>query len=87
MALKFALFENHLTSDPGDHMAVVQDLRSKTQEDVIGLMIGRGSAVTKAEALSVNKEYAAAIFLFLKDGYAINTPIFNLSPSIKGVFT
>jgi hypothetical protein len=87
MALKFALFENHLTSDPNDYMAVVQDLQSKSQEDVIDLMVGRGSTVTKAEALSVLEEYAAAIFLLLKDGYAINTPIFNLSPSVKGVFS
>ncbi|KKQ49445.1 MAG: hypothetical protein US69_C0005G0003 [candidate division TM6 bacterium GW2011_GWF2_38_10] len=86
MTLKFALFENHLTSDPNDYMAVVQDLPSKTQEDVIDLMIGRGSTVTRAEALSVNEEYSAAIVQLLKEGYAINTPIFNLSPSIKGVF-
>lgn len=68
-------------------MAVVQNLQSKKQEDVIDLMIGRGSTVTKAEALSVLEEYGAAIIQLLKDGYAINTPIFNLSPSVKGVFT
>jgi len=86
MALKFALFENHLTSDPNDYMAVVQDVPSKTQEDVIDLMIGRGSTVTKAEALSVTEEYTVALLQLLKDGCSINTPIFNLSPSIKGVF-
>ena len=86
MTLKFALFENHLTSDPDDYMAVVQDLQSKTQEDVIDYMVSRGSTVTKAEALSVTEEYTVALFQLLKDGYSINTPIFNLSPSIKGVF-
>ncbi|HZL11127.1 MAG TPA: DNA-binding domain-containing protein [Prolixibacteraceae bacterium] len=86
MTLKFALFENNLTSDPDDYSAVVQDLQSKTQEDVIDLMISRGSTVTKAEALSVNEEYTIALVQLLKDGYSINTPIFNLSPSIKGVF-
>lgn len=86
MALKFALFENHLTSDPDDYMAVVQNLQSKTQEDVINLMISRGSTVTKAETLSVLEEYRVAIEQLLKDGYAINTPIFNLSPSVKGLF-
>lgn len=86
MTLKFALFENNLTSDPTDYMAVVQDQPSKTLEDVIDLMIGRGSTVTKAEALSVIEEYSTAIEQLLKDGYSINTPIFNLSPSIKGVF-
>lgn len=52
MTLKFALFENNLTSDPNDYMAVVQGLQSKTQEDVIDYMVSRGSTVTKAEALS-----------------------------------
>lgn len=87
MSLKIALFENHLTSDPNDYMAVVQDLQSKTQEDVIDQMIGRGSTVTKAEALSVMEEYAASIEQLLKDGFSINTPLFNLSPSVKGVFS
>ena len=86
MALKFALFENHLTSDRNDYMAVVQNLQSRTQEDVIDLMISRGSTVTKAETLSVFEEYTIALVQLLKEGYAINTPIFNLSPSVKGVF-
>ncbi len=87
MALKYALFENHLTDDPSDYMAVVQLQASKSQEDVIDLMIGRGSTVTKAEALSVLEEYAAAIEQLLREGQALNTPLFNLSPTIKGVFT
>lgn len=87
MALKFALFENRLTNDPNDYMAVVQDLQSKTQADVIDLMIGRGSTVTKAEALSVFEEYGNAIEQLIKDGCSINTPLFNLSPSVKGTFT
>ena len=87
MALKYALFENHLTEDPSDYMAVVQLQASKSQEDVIDLMIGRGSTVTKAEALSVLEEYAAAIEQLLREGQALNTPLFNLSPTIKGVFT
>ena len=87
MSLEYALFENHLTSNPDDYMAVVQNLKSKTQEDVIDLMIGRGSTVTKAEAFSVLEEYTAAFEQLVQNGYAINTPLFNLSPSIKGVFT
>ncbi|MFV0378278.1 MAG: DNA-binding domain-containing protein [Mangrovibacterium sp.] len=86
MPLHFALFENHLTPDPTDYMAVVQDLPSKTQDDVINLMISRGSTVTKAEALAVFEEYALAIELLVRDGNSVNTPLFNLSPSIKGVF-
>ncbi|MFV0376708.1 MAG: DNA-binding domain-containing protein, partial [Mangrovibacterium sp.] len=86
MPLHFALFENHLTPDPTDFMAVVQDLQAKTQDDVMNLMVSRGSTVTKAEALAVFEEYALAIEQLLKDGNSVNTPLFNLSPSIKGVF-
>jgi len=87
MSLKYALFENQLTSDPNDYMAVVQDLQSKTQEEIIDLMISRGSTVTKAEVLSGMEEYANAIEQLLRDGCAINTPLFNLSPSVRGVFS
>ncbi|MCV9386365.1 DNA-binding domain-containing protein [Reichenbachiella ulvae] len=86
MAIKYALFDNHLTSDPNDKMAVVQDQESRTREDVINRMIGRGSTVTKAEALSVLEEFEAAVQEELEDGYSINTPLFKISPSIQGVF-
>lgn len=86
MPLKYALFENHLTPEPDDYMAVVQNYVAKTQDDVINLMISRGSTVTRAEALSVMEEYGLATEQLLKDGYGINTPLFNLSPSIQGIF-
>ncbi len=86
MPLRYALFENHLTSESDDFMAVVQFYESKTQDDVINLMISRGSTVTRAEALSVMEEYGLATEQLLKEGYGINTPLFNLSPSIQGVF-
>ena len=86
MPLKFALFENHLTINPKGYVAFVQDLQSKTQDDVIDMMIGRGSTVTRAEALSVIEEFSSVIVQMVKDGYAINTPLFNFNPSIKGIF-
>ncbi len=86
MPLKYALLENRLTEDPDDYLAKVQDLQSKSIDDIIDVMIGRGSTVTRAEALSVLEEYSAALEQLLRDGHSINTPLFNLVPSIKGVF-
>jgi len=86
MALNFALHENHLTADPTDYMAVVQNQESKTVEDVIDMMISRGSTVTKGEALSTIEEYSLAIGQLVKEGFNINTPLFNISLSVKGVF-
>jgi hypothetical protein len=87
MPIKYALYENQLTSDPDDCMAVTQPDRTYTVEEVIDFMRSRGSTVTKAEALSVLEEYAVAIEQILGLGGTITTELFNLSVSIKGVFT
>ncbi len=86
MPIQYALFPNHLTSDPDDYMAVVQNQSSRTKEDIIDVMIGRGSTVTKAEALSVLEEFEAAVEQALKDGHSINTPLFKIGASVQGVF-
>lgn len=84
--LKYALFENNLTSDPDDYMALVQPISTKTMEDLADMMISRGSTVTKAEVLSVMEEFTLATMQCLKDGHNIATPLFKLSLSVKGVF-
>jgi hypothetical protein len=86
MSLDYALFENHLTADPSDYMAVVQNPQSKTEDDIVALMVSRGSTVTKADALATIEQYAQAIEEFVKDGYNINTALFKLSLSVKGIF-
>ncbi len=86
MPIQYALFPNHLTSDPDDFMAVVQNQTTRSKEDIIDEMIGRGSTVTKAEALSVLEEFEAAVERALNNGDSINTPLFRISASVKGVF-
>lgn len=87
MSIKYSLIPNHLTADPEDHMAVVQDQESRTIDDIIEEIAGRGSTVTKADILSVVEEYQAVIAKFLANGDSINTPLFRTSASISGVFT
>lgn len=86
MAVKYALFENNMTSDPNDYMAVVQPEASKTMDDIIAMMTNRGSTATKAEVLSIMEEFSLALTNILKDGGSINFPLFNVSFSITGVF-
>ena len=86
MAVKYALFENHLTSDPDDYMAIVQSQRTRDINDIIDIMIGRGSTVTKAEALSVLEEFNNALSQVLADGDSINLPFFKAKISISGEF-
>lgn len=87
MSLRYVLYDNQMTADPNDKMAVTVTSRQFTIEDVIAKMISRGSTVTKAEALSVFEEQNLAIEDLLKDGMGtLVTPMFNASFSIVGVF-
>ncbi|MEO1052819.1 MAG: DNA-binding domain-containing protein [Bacteroidota bacterium] len=86
MALKYSLLDNPLTTAEGDFRAQVQDRVVKDIDDIINLMIYRGSTVTKAEALSVIEEFSLAVAQFVSEGNNVNTDLFNISPSIRGVF-
>jgi hypothetical protein len=49
-------------------------------------MIGKGSTVSRAEALSVIEEYEYAIADAIQKGNNLNTGLFKVHPSISGVF-
>lgn len=86
MAISYALYPNHLTSDPDDHMALVQNQVSHSIEDIIEIMMRRGTTVTKADALSVIEEYEATVEQILSDGGSVNTSLMRINASISGVF-
>ena len=84
--LTYALFENHLTSDPNDYMAVTTNAISLGQDAVVQLMLKRGSTLTETDILAVLKMEREVICEQAAMGNSITTPLFNLSMSIKGVF-
>lgn len=85
MNIKYNLVPNHLTDDPNDQRAVVQQ-SSKTTEDVIDYIIREGSPITRAEVFAVIEEFEAGVEKFLAEGYRVNTSLMKISTSIKGVF-
>nr|WP_321450729.1 DNA-binding domain-containing protein [uncultured Carboxylicivirga sp.] len=87
MALRYGLIPNHLTDDPNDCMAITTDNDTVDIEQIVDTMIGKGSTVTKAEALSVVEEFEYAIVEAVKNGQSVSTELFNISPSVSGVFT
>jgi len=87
MSLRYGLIPNHLTDDPDDFMGIVTDSETVTEVDLVNRMIGKGSTVTKAEALSVIEEYEYAVAEAVKNGNNVNTRLFKLTPSVSGVFT
>ena len=84
--LKYSLRENLLTADPDDCMAQVQDVRSYSQDEVIDLMMRRGTTLTRADVAAVLHVYTEVVGELTADGSAVNTPLFNTSFSVSGVF-
>ena len=84
--LKYALRENLLTPEPDDYMAQTVDARSYRGEEIVDLMLKRGSTLTKADAAAVEL-YNTVCAELIADGCNLNTPLMNTSLSVSGVFT
>ena len=84
--LKYALRENLLTPDENDYMAQTADVRSFSLDEIIDLMMQKGSTLTKADTKAALQVYGEVVSALIKDGAAVNTPLMNTSLSISGVF-
>ena len=84
--LKYSLRENLLTPAPDDYMAQVTDVRSYTLDEIIHLMMERGTTLTRADVAATLQVYGEVVSAIIKDGSAVNTPLMNTSMSISGVF-
>lgn len=76
-----------MTPDPDDRIAVTHVSRALTLEGLTRKIVSRGSTVTRAEVLSVFEELCLAVEETIKEGGAVNTPLFKISQSIRGNFT
>ena len=84
--LKYSLRENLLTAAPDDYMAQVADVRSYTLDEIIDLMMDKGTTVTRADVAATLQVYGEVCSSIIKDGSALNTPLMNTAMSISGVF-
>lgn len=85
--LKYALRENLLTPEPDDYMAQTVDARSYSGEEIVELMLKRGSTLTKADAAAAVELYNTVCAELIADGCNLNTPLMNTSLSVSGVFS
>ena len=87
MAINYALFENHLTSDPNDYSARVQSSGSVDIDAIADRMIDQGSTTTKADILAVLEDTIKACEGYLLDGYRVNFGgLCEFFPRVSGVF-
>lgn len=84
--VKYALRENLLTAETNEFMAQVVNRRSYSFEEVITLMIKRGSTLTRTDISAVLEMYSEVVGDLVGEGAAVNTPLVNSSLTISGVF-
>ena len=87
MPIQYALYENHITSDPNDYAAAVQITASADGDDLVQDIIDQGTTVTKPDILAVTAALMLALQRRLEMGQRVN--YFGMSdyfPRVKGVF-
>ena len=66
--LKYSLRENLLTPAPDDYMAQVTDTRSYSLEEIIDLMMDKGSTLTRADVAATLQVYGEVCSSIVADG-------------------
>jgi len=84
--LKYSLNENLLTERPDDYSAQTYASGSFDMEAIINRMLSRGTLVTRTDVVAVMNNFQEAIVDIINEGGMVNTPLFNTSFSISGVF-
>jgi len=84
--LQYSLTENLLTGRADNFTALTQSEGSFDKEAIITEMLRRGSLLTRTDILAVLNGYEETITNIIHDGGTVNTPLFNTSFSISGVF-
>ncbi|WP_299156951.1 DNA-binding domain-containing protein [uncultured Tenacibaculum sp.] len=83
--MKYYLTKNHL-SDEDNYIARVITTRTLNQASLINKMLHKRTLISKTDILAVLNSYYETIIQCIKDGYAINLPLYNIHYSIRGVF-
>ncbi|MGL4981982.1 MAG: DNA-binding domain-containing protein, partial [Treponemataceae bacterium] len=83
--LKYTLRESHLR-DKKMFMAQVTDVRSHSEEEIIQMMVKRGSTATAADISAVLQLYNEVISDITVQGDTFNTKTFKSRLSVSGTF-
>lgn len=88
MPINYALFENNVTADPADFMAVVQIAGSWDLAIIADKIVARGSTVGKADVLAVLTDAVSVCEEGVSESNRVNFGgLVQLFPRVKGVFT
>ncbi len=86
MPIKYYLHPNPLTSNPNDQLARILPNTIFNLDDIIEMMIRRGTTVTETDARAVIMLFMQVVAEAVADGNHVNTPLVNIKPGIAGIF-
>lgn len=88
MPVHYALFDNHLTPDPNDMMAVVQPGDSADINEIADRMVAGGSTVGRPDIIAVLETLLPVTEALLLEGRRVQFGgLFEMFPRVRGVFT
>ena len=85
--MKYYLVDNPITPDPTDWRAVTQHDKTYTMEDILEMIDFRQVGLSRLQVEAVIEEYGVALTFILSQGGKVLTPLFNITPTVAGVFT
>jgi hypothetical protein len=80
--MDYFLSDNHLTSDPENQIAILANIRSYTDDDIIDRIMQRTSPDLLAAILAYREEHK----FIVEEGNGFNTGLINAGPNILGKF-
>ena len=86
MSVKYSLVENLLTEREDDYSAQVHGATSYDNAAIVARMVNRGNLLTQVDIEAVLSAYINEVEMIHDEGGHVNTPLFNTSSSVSGVF-
>lgn len=84
--LQYALFDNPLTDDPTDLMAVIQDPDTVDLGMITDEMVDEGTGLTRPQAKAYNEKLFQIVKSHVRKGRRVRLPIVDIHSAIRGVF-
>ncbi len=86
MALQYNLIKNHLGDNPSGYHAIVCNQKVHSKEELIELMLNRGSSITKSDIEAVLTCLDEVLKQMVRNGQGVNTGTLTLHIDIRGNF-
>ncbi|MDD4489517.1 MAG: DNA-binding domain-containing protein [Paludibacter sp.] len=84
--IKYALAKNQMASDKPNFVANVSCMDNISFDDLLNKMVEEGTGLTRPQAMAYFERLTQTVISLLENGCTVNTPLFKVRLTIKGVF-